>query len=173
MKRSIRAVTTGRGTEPSSSTASWNARMLNFAPASSPPFPGRARSRARPYNKRAPVRARQCNGPPPFRSHARAAQCNHACIERLLARPSLRMNAGVHNQARSAPDLITQHPETLVWRFVHAHLLPEVLAVQRPTLAVGRNVMCAEIGLVLVLGAIGIWKAWPGADSCSVSAVRL
>src|SRR6266403_652714 len=32
MKRSIRAVTTGRGTEPSSGTASWNARMLNFAP---------------------------------------------------------------------------------------------------------------------------------------------
>src|SRR5437588_13097064 len=32
MKRSIRAVTTGSGTEPSSSTASWNARMLNFAP---------------------------------------------------------------------------------------------------------------------------------------------
>ena len=30
MKRSIRAVTTGSGTEPSSSTASWNARMLNF-----------------------------------------------------------------------------------------------------------------------------------------------
>ena len=32
MKRSIRAVTTGSGTEPSSSTASWKARMLNFAP---------------------------------------------------------------------------------------------------------------------------------------------
>ena len=32
MKRSIRAVTTGKGTEPSSSTASWKARMLNFAP---------------------------------------------------------------------------------------------------------------------------------------------
>src|SRR5204862_7189888 len=32
MKRSIRAVTTGNGTEPSSSTASWKARMLNFAP---------------------------------------------------------------------------------------------------------------------------------------------
>ena len=31
MKRSIRAVTTGSGTEPSSSTASWNARMLNFS----------------------------------------------------------------------------------------------------------------------------------------------
>jgi hypothetical protein len=30
MKRSIRAVTTGSGTEPSSSTASWNARMLNL-----------------------------------------------------------------------------------------------------------------------------------------------
>ena len=27
---SIRAVTTGSGTEPSSSTASWNARMLNL-----------------------------------------------------------------------------------------------------------------------------------------------
>jgi hypothetical protein len=32
MNRSIRAVTTGSGTEPSSGTASWNARMLNFAP---------------------------------------------------------------------------------------------------------------------------------------------
>src|SRR5438874_10301128 len=32
MKRSIRAVTTGSGTEPSSSTASWKARMLNLAP---------------------------------------------------------------------------------------------------------------------------------------------
>ena len=32
MKRSIRAVTTGSGIEPSSSTASWKARMLNFAP---------------------------------------------------------------------------------------------------------------------------------------------
>ena len=32
MKRSTRAVTTGSGTEPSSSTASWKARMLNFAP---------------------------------------------------------------------------------------------------------------------------------------------
>ena len=32
MKRSIRSVTTGSGTEPSSSTASWNARILNLAP---------------------------------------------------------------------------------------------------------------------------------------------
>src|SRR4029450_5650915 len=45
MKRSIRAVTTGSGTEPSSSTASWNARILNFAPSVFS-----ARSRARPYN---------------------------------------------------------------------------------------------------------------------------
>lgn len=50
MKRSIRAVTTGSSTEPSSSTASWNARMLNFAPSVFSAFRGRARSRARPYN---------------------------------------------------------------------------------------------------------------------------
>ena len=36
MKRSIRAVTTGSGTEPSSSTASWKARMLNLKLARSP-----------------------------------------------------------------------------------------------------------------------------------------
>src|SRR5207248_4039957 len=36
MKRSIRAVTTGSGTEPSSSTAWWNARMLNLKLARSP-----------------------------------------------------------------------------------------------------------------------------------------
>src|SRR5206468_8368203 len=30
MKRSIRAVTTGNGTEPSSSTASWKAQMLDL-----------------------------------------------------------------------------------------------------------------------------------------------
>src|SRR5438876_6183283 len=36
MKRSIRAVTTGNGSEPSSSTASWNARMSNLKLAHSP-----------------------------------------------------------------------------------------------------------------------------------------
>ena len=36
MKRSIRAVTVGSGTEPSSSTASWNARMLNIETRSLP-----------------------------------------------------------------------------------------------------------------------------------------
>src|SRR6266496_4297072 len=36
MKRSIRAVTTGSGTEPSSSTPSWNARILNLKLAHSP-----------------------------------------------------------------------------------------------------------------------------------------
>src|SRR5438045_3336644 len=32
MKRSIRAVTTDKGTEPSSSTTFWNGRKLNFVP---------------------------------------------------------------------------------------------------------------------------------------------
>src|SRR5438105_2375567 len=44
MKRSIRAVTTGSGTEPSSSTALWKARMLNLKLARFPtcsPLPSR------------------------------------------------------------------------------------------------------------------------------------
>src|SRR5262245_2344301 len=62
------------------------------------------------------------------------------------------MNAGVHHESRRAPDLITEHPKTLVWRFVHPHFLTQLLAIKRPTFAVRGNVIeSPKFRLVLVL----------------------
>src|SRR5437016_13543900 len=62
------------------------------------------------------------------------------------------MNAGVHHESRRAPDLVTQHPEALVWRFVHPHFLAQLFAIKRPTFTVSRNVVeSSKIRLVLVL----------------------
>src|SRR5579862_462889 len=72
--------------------------------------------------------------------------------ERLLTRPALRMNAGVDHEPRGAPDLVAEHAEALVWGLVHPHLVSEPLAVERPPLAVGRDVaQAADFRLILVL----------------------
>src|SRR6266536_3764322 len=62
------------------------------------------------------------------------------------------MNAGVDNKSRGAPDLITEHAETLIWRLVHPHFLAQLLAIKRPTFAVRGNVVePPKVRLVLVL----------------------
>src|SRR5438105_3880726 len=62
------------------------------------------------------------------------------------------MNAGVHNEPRSAPDLVTQHAETFVWRFVHSHFLTQLFTIKRPTFTVSGNVIePPKVRLVLVL----------------------
>src|SRR5438105_14977546 len=62
------------------------------------------------------------------------------------------MNAGVHHEPRRAPDLITQHPEALVWRSVYPHLLAQFFTIKRPTFTVGGNIIeSAKVRLVLVL----------------------
>src|SRR5258705_5915132 len=62
------------------------------------------------------------------------------------------MNAGVHNQSRRAPDLITEHTEAFVWRLVHPHFLAQLFTIKRPTFAVRGNVIeSPKVRLVLVL----------------------
>src|SRR5207244_9720579 len=61
-------------------------------------------------------------------------------IHRLLARPALCMDAGVDHQPRGAPDLVAEHAEALVSALLHPHLETELLAVERPALAVGRDI---------------------------------
>src|SRR5215469_3745223 len=62
------------------------------------------------------------------------------------------MNAGVDHEPSSTPDLITEHPKTLVWRFVHSHFLAQLFAIKRPTFAVRGDVIeSAKVRLVLVL----------------------
>ena len=153
MKRSIRAVTTGSGTEPSSSTASWKARMLNFPPERFLRLlPGtHDRELAHIIREGLP-------GPGDVTVHfgfdlmlGQRGVIVHV-LERLFARPTFRMNAGVHHQSRRAPDLITQHPKALVWRLVHAHFLAQLFTIKRPTFTVSRNVVeSPKVRLVLVL----------------------
>src|SRR5215472_18750591 len=62
------------------------------------------------------------------------------------------MNTSVDNEPRSAPDLITEHPKALVWRFVHPHFLAQLFTIKRPTFAVRGNVIEApKVRQVLVL----------------------
>src|SRR5262249_8294067 len=68
------------------------------------------------------------------------------------------MNAGVHHESRRAPDLITEHPKTLVWRFVHPHFLTQLLAIKRPTFAVRGNVIESPNERFGMLG-YQIWRA--------------
>ena len=55
------------------------------------------------------------------------------------------------------PDLITEHAEAIVWRFVHAHFLAQLFTIKRPTFTVHGNVIeSPKLGLVLVLERDGI-----------------
>src|SRR3974377_1702412 len=51
-------------------------------------------------------------------------------IERLIARPALRVHAGIDDQARGAPDLVAEHAEAVVSSVVHPHLHAETLAIE-------------------------------------------
>src|SRR2546430_1538704 len=84
-------------------------------------------------------------------------------LDRPLARPALGVNAGVHDQARGAPDLVAEHAEALVGGVVQSHLESELLAIQRPAFAVGGEVReLAEHRLVLVLHRDGYLEGVPG-----------
>src|SRR5262249_60506251 len=73
-------------------------------------------------------------------------------LECLFARPTMRMETGVDNETRSAPDLITEHAEALVWRVVHAHFLAQLFTIKRPAFTVRGNVVeSPKLRLVLVL----------------------
>src|SRR5437762_6389156 len=62
------------------------------------------------------------------------------------------MEASVDHEPRSAPDLITEHAESFVWRFVHPHFLTQFFTIKRPTFAVRGNVIEApKFWLDLVL----------------------
>src|SRR5581483_9263680 len=62
------------------------------------------------------------------------------------------MDAGVDNQPGSAPDLVTQHAEALVWRLIHPHFLSQLFTIKRPTFAISGNVIeSPKVRLVLVL----------------------
>src|SRR5215510_9329297 len=62
------------------------------------------------------------------------------------------MNSGVDHESRRAPDLITEHAEALVWRFVHPHFLAQFFTVKRPTFTVRGDVIeSPKVRLVLVL----------------------
>src|SRR5271156_168853 len=80
--------------------------------------------------------------------------------DRLVARPSLRVNAGIDDQAGSAPDLVSQHAEAIIRRVVHSHLYAEFLAIQSPALAEGGDIgMLAKIRLIPVLRGDGQLKS--------------
>src|SRR5690606_30744702 len=64
-------------------------------------------------------------------------------VDRLLPGPALVMHAGVDHQPRGAPHLVGFAPEHLVGRLVDAHFLAELLAVQRPSFAIRRDVVVA------------------------------
>ena len=65
---------------------------------------------------------------------------------RLLARPALRVDAGIHHQPRGAPRLVAQHAEGLVGRVIHTHLRAQPFAIKRPAFAVGVDIHLAEGG---------------------------
>ena len=73
------------------------------------------------------------------------------------------MDAGIDHQPRGAPDLVAEHAEALVSALVHPHLETELLAVERPALAVGRDIgELAEHRLILVLHGDRHLKGVPG-----------
>src|SRR5216110_1062549 len=58
----------------------------------------------------------------------------------------------VQHEPRRAPDLITQHPEALVWRVVHPHFLAQLFTIKRLTFTVSGDVIeSPKFRLVLVL----------------------
>ena len=56
-------------------------------------------------------------------------------VDRLLARPALRVKAGVDDEPARAPHLVGQAAEVAVRVGVEAHLQAEVLRVESPALA--------------------------------------
>ncbi len=141
------------GTEPSSSTASWKARTLKRAPSARSallrPLQNRVLTQIIGERLRRPGDIAVDLG---LDFMLRQRRVLPQIIERLLAAPALRMNAGVDDQPRRPPDLIVEHAEPVVRRLVHAHLLTQPLAIKRPAFAVGREVgVLAELRLVLVL----------------------
>src|SRR5690606_8654996 len=74
------------------------------------------------------------------------------------AAPAQVVHAGVDHQAGGAPHLVGQAAEVLVGGLVDAHFLAQLLHVQAPALAVGRDVaVAAEVGLfVLFAGERGL-----------------
>src|SRR5262249_17084189 len=62
------------------------------------------------------------------------------------------MNPGIDYEPCRAPDLITEHAEALVWRFVHPHFLAQVFTIKGPTFTVrGNEIESPKVRLVLVL----------------------
>src|SRR5579862_9069562 len=60
--------------------------------------------------------------------------------DRLLARPTLGVDAGVDDEPRRAPDLPAEIAEAVVGRVVHPHLVAQIFAIERPAFAEGRDV---------------------------------
>ena len=76
--------------------------------------------------------------------------------DRPVPGPTHGVDAGVDHQAGCAPGLVAQHAEPLVRSLVHAHLLAQGLAVERPALAISADVALAtELRLALGLGRQG------------------
>ncbi len=70
---------------------------------------------------------------------------------RLFAAPAHGVDAGIDDQTRGAPGLIAEHAEAVVGRFVHAHVLAQCLAIERPALAISGEIgVSAKGGQVLV-----------------------
>ena len=72
-------------------------------------------------------------------------------IERLLATPAHRVDAGVDHQPARAPGGIAQLAEALVGRAVNPHLVAEFFGIGRPALTVGRDVAVATEGRLFAL----------------------
>ena len=73
-------------------------------------------------------------------------------IEGVVAGPALCMDARIDHEPRRPPDLIVEHPEAIVGRFVHAHFLAQPFAIKRPALAVSGQIgVLAKRRLMLVL----------------------
>ena len=74
-------------------------------------------------------------------------------VEHLLARPAQGVYSGVDDEPAGPPDLVGQAAEVAVRILVDARLEPEVLGVEPPPLAKGREVVvAAEIGTRVHLG---------------------
>ena len=87
-------------------------------------------------------------------------------VDRLLARPAHRVDAGVDDEPRRPPGVERQHPEAVEVAGVEPHLVGQPLGVQAPALEVGRGPeVAAEVGQPASSWPSAPWRWWPGTAS--------
>jgi hypothetical protein len=87
-------------------------------------------------------------------------------VDRLLAGPTLGVDAGVDHQAHRAQHLVVERAEPLIGILVEAHVVAQRLRIERPAFDEGRvPPKRMNGGSRLFSCARLIWKWWPGEPS--------